>query len=275
MFKVSVRVTNQYCVILTRGKDASGVPLKCSNAQMVDPRQRKKSNKEPDDLLSYCVYHNLYCIGDHDGSTDVTIKFPNKETFCTECYMAKHKKQPAKLPAGLIPGVVNATTGKALGGAVVDDDDVDGQEDEVPVCGWKPDKEEALTEKRGYVCKNPCYRDPATKALHPTCPMHIKKCVKVHTNNDGKVEVRNVFGLCSMHHIAEHGDPPTEILFPYPGMERRLKSKGWKIKPGHFFAPTWPRKDDIVYRKQYVPPPEAKTFIEKIRVQAKVIEYKK
>lgn len=251
------------------------MPLKCLNPQLPDPKHRKQSKNSPDVLLSYCAYHNPFCFGDHNGDGQVTIKFPNKDTFCTDCYLAKHKRQPGKLPPGRIPGVVNAQTGKPMGGAPVAEDEEMGVDEELPVCGWKPDKIEALTEMRGYVCKNRCYRDPTSKMLMSTCAMHIRKCVKMHSGDDGKIDIRNIFGLCMMHHIAEHGEPPIEVPLPYPGMERRLRSKGWKIKPGHFFAPTWPRKEDIIYKKQYIAPPKPTNFIEQIRLQAKQNEYKR
>lgn len=256
-----------------RGKHGE-INLKCLNPQMEDPHHRRMKKNEADVLLSYCVYHNPFCIGDHDGDMKVTIKFPNKETLCTNCYMGKNNAQPPKVPDVRTPGVVNAQTGKPLGDTS-QQERLSGSEEDVPYCSWKPDKEEALTEKRGFVCRNKCYRDPSTKILFSTCPMHIKKCVKTHSGDDGKVDVPNIYGMCTMHHIAEHGEPPLDIPFPYPGMERRLKSKGWKIKPGHMFAPTWPRKDDIVYRAQYIAPPQPKSFIEKIRVQAKINEYNK
>lgn len=242
-----------------RGKDQTGLSLKCGNSAMTG--------------LSYCTYHNLYCIGDHDGDKHVTIKFPNKESLCTNCYMTVHQQQPPKLAVARIPGVVNAATGKPLGGGAAEQRDVDDEAEQL--CGWKPDAEEMLTEKRGYVCRSSCYRHPDTGVLLPLCAMHMKKCIKVHSGNDSTVAIPNINGLCTMHHIAEYGDAPIEVPFPYPGMQRRLRDKGWKIKPGHFLAPTWPRKDDIVYRKEYVEPIKPKTFIEKIRIQAKLNEYKK
>ena len=73
--------------------------MKCGNETISDPRN-------PAQKLSYCAFHQPNCvnISAHNDDINVSIKFPNPITLCTECYMAKLKNPPPKLPVTAIPG---------------------------------------------------------------------------------------------------------------------------------------------------------------------------
>ena len=204
-------------------------------------------------ILPECPYHLTRCCGMHAGIAPL-IKVPNSEGLCAECYFFKMKHKPPLLTLELSPGVcpvIAVSTGPK---------DVNGK---VALCQWKPSKEQSVTAMRGYICLNPAIVNPFTGELLANCGMHAPCCLRPHSDGKGTIDIPNIYGLCTMHHISEYGLAPVPVPFPYPGVERKLKSKGWVFKPEHWAAPTWLPKKDI-FLKRYVPPPEPATFLEKL-----------
>lgn len=148
---------------------------------------------------------------------------------------------------------------------------------EESLCCWVPTAEESLTQMRGYICRNKVFRNPVTKLLMKTCAMHVKFCVKPHNEGavGGVIEVPNLHALCNMHHVAECGVPPLRVEFPYPGMEHRLRTKGWLIKPGHWAAPSWPPLANTKCNKVYRKPAKPEGYMNKMREAARLMTFKK
>lgn len=129
---------------------------------------------------------------------------------------------------------------------------------------------------RGYICTNKVFYNAEAKRYLPMCAMHLKSCIKSH--GDGlsvPIDIPNIHGLCNSHHIANFGSVPVPVPFPYPGVERKLKNKGWLVKPSHWGAPTWPPLKPRMCTKKYRPLAKPQTYIEKMQVLAREIRYKK
>ena len=50
--------------------------------------------------------------------------------------------------------------------------------------------------------------------------------------NVGAIQQPNLYALCTMHYIAEHGNDPPVVTFPYPGMDSLMANKAWMMKAG-------------------------------------------
>lgn len=142
------------------------------------------------------------------------------------------------------------------------------------ICCWRPNADESLTYMRGYICKNKVFRNPKTKTLRRTCAMHMKQCYFNHESGGGLIEIPNTLGLCMMHHIAVVGKPPKRKTFPYPGMERKLREKGWLVKAAHWAAPSWPPMPAIrVNKKKYVAPEKPEGYLNVLRETARLMTF--
>jgi hypothetical protein len=245
------------------------------------------------------------CVGEHEGDFPPKVQTPNPLGLCTECYVHRMKMPPPFLEAWMSPGVVpveeensdkkvssvadhKSSHGKNNSELIVPSsglssitvkedvkvDDLESDE-EVILCNWRPSAEESLGPMRGYVCCNPVFRNPNTKAQLKTCAMHVRYCIMTHTVGSGQVEIPNVHGLCNSHHVGLCGRIPLTIPFPYPGMRRKLREKGWLIKPGHWAAPTWPPMKAIISNKVRIIREIPEGYLDRMRETARVIAYLK
>ena len=136
-------------------------------------------------------------------------------------------------------------------------------------CQWRPAKDDVI--HRGYLCRNPVIKNPYLPDAAPTtCGMHVAVCLRPHNDKKGAIEIPNIYGLCTLHHVSEYGAPPVPVPFPYPGMQKRLRDKGWALKPGHWAAPTWIPLPDIALHR-YVAPPPPTSFLDKIVTNMKSV----
>ena len=223
---------------LWRGKSKNGEALKCNNKRMERPS--KKANGIPE-LMSHCIYHASYCVGESHKPEDppAKISVPNKMALCVECYTLKTKKKIPPLTSESVPGVVPSAIMSTLGAkstGAKDDPNLAiltlkkstttapipvKRKKKATTCQWKPNKNNERL--RMWMCANPFFKDPATGKVHETCAYHITLCIRAHEpNTNNIVTVPNIYGLCSMHHLAEQGIPPPQLPFPYPGHSRLL-----------------------------------------------------
>jgi hypothetical protein len=283
-----------------RGKGEHDETLHCSGkrACYLKRKIKNKRNQDVPEYVAQCQYHVISCLGDHeDDAYPPKIAVPNSEGLCVECYYHKHKYYPPKMTADMAPTVYDPNTSKPpkrangadSGDGSVHESDVlgsvkDNQEDENgltenSICCWVPTAEESLTNMRGHVCRNKVFRHPTTRVLLPTCAMHIRFCIKPHTESavGGIIEIPNLYGLCNVHHVSEFGVAPLPVPWPYPGVERRLKTKGWMmIKTGHWAAPSWPPNRDVpVCRKKYRLPRKPDSYIDRMRETARILRFKR
>lgn len=268
-----------------RGRNDDGEDLECLNMRMSHPNRfiQNKRGEDIPEVLPHCAFHSLYCVGKHD-SDPPRIRVPNAEALCNECYMLKFKTLPPKFSIITAPGVVQAVDKKDVkagekAGSIAslsDEGEIHEELSENTYCCWRPSAEESLTRMRGYICRNHVYRNPYTKALMRTCAMHIKSCIRQHaTATDAIIEIPNIYGLCTMHHIAEMGAAPMEVPFPYPGMQHRMRNKGWLVKAGHFAAPSWPPTHAIICDGDVPEKEKPVGYLNKMRELARVIAFKK
>eukprot|EP01042_Synura_sphagnicola_P003492 gene3492-4339_t len=83
-------------------------------------------------------------------------------------------------------------------------------------CQWRPAKDDVI--HRGYLCRNPVIKNPYLPDAAPTtCGMHVAVCLRPHNDKKGAIEIPNIYGLCTLHHVSEYGAPPVPVPFPYPG----------------------------------------------------------
>eukprot|EP01041_Mallomonas_annulata_P011107 gene11107-23210_t len=231
-----------------RGKAKDGTELQCNNDRFVHPTRKIKDRFLKERAVSFpeCCYHLPKCSGEHIGIPP-DIKVPNAEGLCTQCYFTKFKRKVPLSKAEFVPGVCPFQE-------PIDPLELQKDEDEMPLCKWRASGAEALTEKRGYLCRNHVMRHPQTHVLLATCGMHVGYCIRPHADNNGFIEIANIFGLCTRHHVVEHGQLPIPLKFPYPGMKRKMRDKGWAFKPDHWAAPTWfPLPDAPPARVYYAP----------------------
>mmetsp|Transcript_16109 Transcript_16109/g.24282 ORF Transcript_16109/g.24282 Transcript_16109/m.24282 type:complete len:1767 (-) Transcript_16109:119-5419(-) len=286
-----------------RGKGENDVDLHCSGPRAAHTTKTVKNNRNEDVPMytAHCAYHALSCLGFHEEEYPPKIFTPNSEGLCTECYVHKMKTLPPRLTPDSVPTVFDPKDPQGQVGA---DDEDRGSVDEVSssvadqrylalqeerdaesggltedsLCCWVPSAEESLTQMRGYICRNKVFRHPVTMKLLRTCALHVKFCVKPHEDGGavgGLIETPNIHALCNMHHVAEHGIAPLKLNFPYPGMEHRLKNKGWMVKPGHWAAPSWPPLRDVVSKKQYRVPEKPIGYMNKMREAARLMIFRK
>lgn len=248
-----------------------------------------------------CAYHVYSCLGDHEEDYPPKVAIPNADGLCMECFYHKHKHAPPKITLDTAPNVYDpkkkiptnilenndkksesqsqiGSTTNATEKALLDDKNLiqESQLNADSICCWVPSVEESFGEMRGYICKNKVFYNPETRQYLPTCAMHIKTCIKSHIDSpDTPIEIPNLYGLCNIHHVATYGSIPVKIPFPYPGVEKKLKSKGWLIKPGHWSAPTWPPLKPVISTKKYRPLRKPETYLEKMQELARVLRYLK
>lgn len=307
-------VSDGECVCCHRGKGPDEEDLLCSSSRGHHSTKKVMNNRGKEEVLwmGMCYYHVMSCLGDHEEDYPPRIVTPNAEGLCNECYIHKMKELPPMCTSITSPGVYDPRFENGAANAIVtaseevkgkDEEDAQsiaagssvadnkilnshemGRMDADPsgltedsLCCWVPTAEESLTNMRGYICRNKVFRNPVTKLLMRTCPMHVKFCVKPHSEGavGGLVEVPNLHALCNMHHVAECGVPPVPVEFPYPGMQYRLREKGWLIKPGHWAAPSWPPLQNVKCNKVYRKPSKPVGYMNKMREAARVMTWKK
>jgi hypothetical protein len=288
-------------ILLDRTKDDNGNDLYCSGSRSCFVAKTVKNSRGKDVPIytAQCAYHVSSCLGEHEEDYPPKVLVPNADGLCIECYFHKHKHSPPKITPDEAPGVYDpkkksleqiaqenadrksevqsqmesATTMTDKGLLEAKDPIFGDLLDADTICCWLPSVHDMET--RGYICQNRVFYNPETKRCVPTCAMHLKFCIKPHTDGSAPIEIPNIHGLCNIHHIAAFGSVPIPVPFPYPGVEKRLKSKGWLVKPGHWGAPTWPPLKPIICGKKYRPPAKPRTYIEKMQELARVIRYQK
>lgn len=273
-----------------KGKSKEGALLGCSNLRMRHPRNKIKDTDgtETAEILMYCPYHISSCISDlHSADAPVKIKQPNGLGLCMECFItASSNAKPPKFTRESSPGVyplsivtkANASSAVEEGG--VSDSTVPGNEstqetlDENSICRWKPPH--GNKEMFGYRCCNKVIKDGNNGKFSPYCGFHVKSCVRVHLQGSSAiVAVKNCYGLCTSHYIAEHGSPPPELPFPLPGMDnpRALKQENLR-KARHWAAPSDNPPEDVD-AQPYEPVEPPTEFIPKLLERARMLKYKR
>ena len=219
---------------LWRGKNKNGEGLKCKNKRMENPLRKVQGRPE---IMSHCCYHATNCFGGNHKPEDgpVKINIPNQYALCVECYTLKFKKKLPPISMESAPGVApvmimsttlmnskpsnlntQASEQLTLKSSAPADSAPVKRKKKATSCQWKPKK--GNEKLRLWMCTNAFFVDPATGRTYETCGMHITTCIRAHEpNTNSIVTVPNIFGLCAMHHLAEHGKPPTPIPFPFPG----------------------------------------------------------
>ena len=295
-------------ILFYRGVGADDRVLLCSNGRCCHKIKTVTNSRgvEEPAWQGTCAYHVLSCLGDHDGDYPPRIALPNAEGLCNQCYMHKMKTLPPICSPNTAPGVYEARSQAGYQGALsIHESQGDDKEEvsssvaenrvldsyeirkgleadpsgltEDSLCCWVPTAEESLTHLRGYICRQKVFRNPVTKLLMKTCAMHVKFCIKPHTEGavGGVIEIPNVHALCNMHHVSDHGVPPTEVPFPYPGMQYRMRAKGWLIKAGHWAAPYWPPLMTTKCNKVYRKPQKPEGFMNEMREAARIMTWKR
>jgi hypothetical protein len=246
------------------------------------------------EAMQWCSFHNPVCTGFisllvvyfpivnqhvalfsgevHLGETAaeneaVRVKIPNSEGLCSECYMIKLRRKPIPLSNENCPGVVLITTlnnGKSAkyrpgspikpGSAPPSSSGGYVRKKKPVKCAWVPNSEAT----RPYECNNELITDPRTKQKMSTCGYHVTKCMLVHPGG-GKtsIDVPNIYGLCSQHFLATHGEPAVETPFPYPNMGLRKAKDFWKSAGAggrsHWAAPVCEPCANITISDYYEP----------------------
>ena len=270
-----------------RGKNKNGEGLKCKNKRMENPLRKVQGRPE---IMSHCCYHATNCFGGNHKPEDgpVKINIPNQYALCVECYTLKFKKKLPPISMESAPGVApvmimsttlmnskpsnlntQASEQLTLKSSAPADPAPVKRKKKATSCQWKPKK--GNEKLRLWMCTNVFFVDPATGRTYETCGMHITTCIRAHEpNTNSIVTVPNFFGLCAMHHLAEHGKPPTPIPFPFPGsniltlfvyilsdannpvslgMKMRQAADFWKSGKGrHWATPKWEPPRNILLR---------------------------
>eukprot|EP00605_Chrysophyceae_sp_TOSAG23-4_P001573 GSChrysophyteH1.ASY1.ANO1.1726.1 assembled CDS len=237
-----------------KGKNKAGEYVKCTNDRFPHPHKKEKNpetRKEGPVLLDTCAYHAPNCVEDHDESQGaIEIRVPNKYAMCTECHVSNHSDEPMQqqLKMETCPGVAPAAS-IALPSEEELDAALDGDEKltEDSICAWVAGRNEVHI--RGWQCANK------------------------HTGGGSSViETPNEYGLCENHYTAEHGDPPLEPDFPYPGMIVKKPKNAWMTEGHHWAAPKW-APNHPRYCAEYEPPEPPEDFVQSIIAAGKYAKF--
>jgi hypothetical protein len=265
-----------------RGKNNLGEQLKCDNKRLVIKKTSKNSRNatilsknKNEEVLNFCCYHVSFCINKTaHGEEKSKINSPNIYSLCSECYILKTKKKPVLLTNDICHGV----TPVALLGLAKLQKKIENQNEENEkteklnnnkknknnnnLCEWQGDIEDDI--KRQYTCTNPLFVDSKNKKIYDFCVWHVPYCVASHpsnssssntkNNNNNKsslIAMPNIYCLCQQHYIAEFSTPPPVVLFPFPGMKKKIRKDFWKTLHGkkHWAAPKKPPPRDIFLKK--------------------------
>lgn len=252
-----------------KGKNKAGEFIQCSNMRMNSSDVPGSTSKQ----IFTCAYHVKECI-EQSHDHPVTIRTPNTMALCTDCYLTKSNgvKLPNNMTMETCPGVTAVSMQTIMSGPEekISADIV--TRTAASICEWHPGKRDLKL--RGWTCSNCVYKHPETGAYLETCGMHIKKCLRQHNETgSSEVTVPNKYGLCVMHHTAEHGEPPKEIQFPFPGMKYKKSRAQWAAENHHWAAPKFPYSAKID-AAEYEPLEEPEDFIQQIIRAGQIAKFK-
>lgn len=277
-----------------RGKNKDGEGLVCANRRLRRPERVKteagqeaaKLEKKMPDYFQFCTYHVTFCVSEaHEVGENVRIRTPNLDALCSECYMGRYKKKPPAISVDICPGVspanlvtgINASNIKSIMEDEEEDEEALGNKKKKKVtrgnlCTWQPSVNDLAA--RGFECCNELMIDPNTGYRLQCCPWHVIRCVRPHPiNSSDAIQIPNMYGLCTMHHLAEHGAPPPFTAIPYPGMKVKLGKDFWKrMKKRHFGVP----RDDpqpVYNLPDFEPPRRPESIFDRIDLVVRYVKY--